>query len=189
MSQALQAIVKGRFPDGSETRSMFSFEWVAFTPAVQANISSYLGDFYTAAAPALSSDWDGYSVEVIELTGVLSDPLAEFPFVASGSVTGEMLPHTDAYLLIGKTQKKRTQGKKYLPGVPESLQNGGIVQPSALTDLVAAASAYIAVTGSGADELFPGVYDKAHQTFERFSGSRVPNVIATQRRRRQGRGI
>lgn len=189
MALALQAIVKGRFLDASETRSMFTFNITAFSAGVQASILDYLNDFYIAIAPAVSSDWDGYSVEIIELNGFESSPITEIPLIVSGSVGGEMLPHTDAYLIIGKTGKKKTQGKKYIPGVPETMQNGGIVVAGAITDLAAAAAIYVAPGGAGADQVDPGVYNKELSTFEPFTGYRVPNVTATQRRRRQGRGI
>lgn len=187
---AWQAIVKGRFPDGNETRTMFTFEATdAWGEGEHSALVTYLGAFYTAAAPSMSNDWDGYSVEVVKLDGFNAEPVEEFAFTASGSVSGEMLPHTCAYLLIGKTATKKTQGKKYIPGVPESLQNAGIAAVAAVEDMEDAAAAYIATTGTVPDRLVPGVYSKSRNSFHPFTGSRVPNVLATQRRRRQGRGI
>lgn len=112
------------------------------------------------------------------------------PYVFGGESISNPLPRQSAAVLIGRTATPRVQGRKFIGGLTENFQNGGVLDGVSTTALGGFAdvwtdSPFIAAGVS----IYPGVWHKASSEVIRFIGNRVDRFMGTQRRRKQGVGI
>jgi hypothetical protein len=191
MASAMQVVVRGHFGSGAQTRSIYTFadQTDLGTSVLNPVLSTYLTSLYATILAITSNAWSADAVDVNKVTGKLADPISSFDFVADGTAGGDELPQQDAYIVIGKTAIKRTLGRKFLPAIPESVQNAGLINSTARTALANYCALWTtAVTISGT-LLTPGTYNRKTSLFHAFTGYRVDPYTATQRRRRTGVGI
>jgi hypothetical protein len=164
---------------------MYTFaEVIGASPAdIEAALLVYLGGLYAAITSITSTAWGCDLVDVNLLTGHLSSPITSFVFSINGTSGGDELPQDDAYIVIGKTARKKTLGRKFLPGIPESYQNAGTINSGALAALVTYGGLYITPTTVGSVTLDPGVYNRKTSIFNTFVSFRADPYTANQRRR------
>lgn len=114
----------------------------------------------------------------------------------SGLGSSENTPPQVSYLATWKVGVKRVTAKKFIPGLMESMNNAGLINPAALSALTLYAAEYVgmkSVVVSGATVLLHlGVYAKEVQgtrAFYPFLTSIANSLAATQRRRKQSVGF
>lgn len=158
-------------------------------------IVSWAGDFYDEMAAEILPDIDDPDVYVDkvewetdhwEVTEEIGEGIAGTTFT-NGS---ESLPHQCAACLVGKTDRPRSRGRKFMPPFGEDRQAGGVFIGATLTALAAALVEYLApVSVFGVDTLEPGVASKVTGTFLPFVAGLVTDYARTQRRRTPGYGV
>jgi hypothetical protein len=185
MANALQCVVRGSYITGVPTRSMFTFEDINEFPTsgFVAALEAYFTAVYAPVIGITTTDWSTDSVDVNRLTARLSAPVTSFPFIVRGTTGGDSLPPSDAYIVVGKTNVKKTLGRKFLPGVPEIRQAIGTIDNTARAALDVFGGLWVAPLTVGAFTLTPGVYNRKTSIFHPFFAYRVDTYTATQRRR------
>ena len=108
---------------------------------------------------------------------------------SGGTGTGEALPTTAAALILLPTAKKRTQGRVYLGPFLEAAQSDSRWTGTVLTALADFATQLVlptTVTNDG--EARYVVYSRAQGDAHIPTSRRIVDIVASQRRRRLGRG-
>lgn len=108
----------------------------------------------------------------------------------NGTGGSEMLPHMDALLQTLNTQVPGVRGRKYTPGMVEGDQNNGLAGSTTVSRLAASLGEILAgFVVNPATQWYFGVISQKVGDFVTFSNTgKVTNLLATQRRRRIGRG-
>ena len=104
-----------------------------------------------------------------------------------GQKSGDALPQQMAAVIIGVTASRR-RAKKFIAGLCEDGQNGGILDNATLGVLRAFGDRWAAPLTSGDNPFFAGVCKRDGTGFETLTATRVDAVLGTQRRRKQGVG-
>lgn len=192
---AIKCAVRGYLPSGDEWRNVFFFKGVGdFTDTT---ITNWVTAQYSALDLAgMPTGFKVYGVDVsAHNTGMTdTDPLSWGPssFVSvslTGTSVGETLPPGDCYVIIGQTGTKHVLAKKFISGVLEANQNGGVVIPGVVPNLESFGDEWILPSadplGGGST---PCCWGPTHG-FTEIKSYRANNHIYHLRRRQQGRGI
>lgn len=185
-----KCVVKGRITSVGEFRLVFYGAKSDNAVSDQVMWTGYLDNFF---ATGFLAHWRNYvtlyAFEVYEWDGAEWQPKGEFAYSKVGtSATGDTLPYQNAAVLVGKTSKKRTFGRKFIPAILENDQTDSLLGSPMMTVLTTLAAAYLAVFTSGATSLTPAVWSKTLQLIP-FTGAVVDNIIGSQRRRKPNVGI
>jgi hypothetical protein len=113
---------------------------------------------------------------------------------AVGTVADEPIPTTSAAIITWYTLTagKRTRGRNYFAGTPESFQDGGLLEAAALALLATLAdelSTPIVAGGGGTGTWAMAIYSRSNATAVDVATSVVRSNLATQRGRRQRPGV
>lgn len=111
-----------------------------------------------------------------------------------GTVADEPIPTTSAAVIswYTATAGKRTRGRNYFCGLPESFQNGGLIEGAGQTALVALAdtlSDVIAAGAGGTGEWELCIYSRVNGTAVDVEVNVVRSNLGTMRTRRQRPGV
>lgn len=111
-----------------------------------------------------------------------------------GTVAEEPIPTTSAALITwySATAGKRTRGRNYFPGTPESFQDGGLLEAAAITLIQTLADTLadpIAAGGGGTGVWELCVYSRTNLTGVDVIESVVRSNLGTMRSRRQRPGV
>lgn len=118
--------------------------------------------------------WLGYDVTAMNLTGL---------------VAGDMTAFQAAILVTLKTAVKRTLGRKFFPGLAESLTTDGSLTVNAVNMMANVVGFLLqSVTFGAGGVAEPCILDK-HDVPHQFIGGVVGSIISTMRRRKPGYGI
>ena len=150
-----------------------------------------MDDMYTELAAVLKS------TITMGLCYVYKYNLGVWDLVGSGSpavtFTGasDMLPHGVAALVRAYTNHPRVIGRKYIGGLMEGAQTGGVWSAGVQTALAAFAGVWDnTVEVVAGEDLEPGIWSTAFASIAALSGEFAYSVYPVyQRRRRPGRGI
>lgn len=127
---------------------------------------------------------------LLDGNGAIDRIIGTRPLGVGGAQAQEMLPHMDAALTTSINDMGQIKGRKYYSGVVETQHSQGILNSAALTSLATYAGKFLpklSVTGGHTFQW--GVWSTPANAFRSTDGSaRVTNLLATQRRRRIGRG-
>lgn len=132
-NEGLKLVVRGRIGAGIEWRN--TFYGLTVSDYTNQSIEEWVTQQYSTIAAVTHSSVSIYAVDVAPRIN-LTDPLDPKGWGASDTVqvdwTGtnsasDALPPGDCYLVLAPTGVKHVIAKKYLPGVPENNQNGGVV--------------------------------------------------------------
>jgi len=131
--------------------------------------------------------WVGGKETVLETLGTRTWTLTTPP---SGGT--DAMPQMDAAIVNFRTLLPKTFGRKYIGGLLEAGQNGGVLTSTVVSALTSFGAAILADIVSGTITLKPGVVTYK-TTFSAlhwvpFAAAIVNSVIGTQRRRRINRG-
>jgi hypothetical protein len=130
-------------------------------------------------------------ISLVDIRTIDTASLEEFtePVGTAGSVQGDMLPPTNCALLrlITRFADRSRKGRVYLPGVPEGMQNEGVLSGELTILMGTLGLAMKSFTGLGmtADLIIHSRKTLANTDVEAV----IPhNYVCTQRRRGYGRG-
>lgn len=192
---AVKIVVRGLLPSNDEWRNVFFFKGVGdFT---NTSVTDWVTDLYTQLdMAAMPTGWKIYGADVsAHNTGMAdTDPLSwgpstYIPVTLAGSSVGETLPPGDCYVIVGQTGTKHVLGKKFVSGVLEGNQNGGVVIPAVVTNLTNFGNYWMTPAsdplGSGST---PCCWGPTHG-FSPIVSIRADTHVYHLRRRQQGRGI
>lgn len=111
-----------------------------------------------------------------------------------GTVADEPIPTTSAAVVswYTTTAGKRTRGRNYFPGLPESFQDGGLLEGAAITAIQTLADTLMDVIAAGAGgtgEWELCVYSRVNGTGVDVESNVVRSNLGTMRTRRQRPGV
>lgn len=185
-----KCVVKGRFGDNTEFRMIFyaAKSDDAVTDAVM--WTGYLNNVFQGGALGLwRNTMTLYEYEVYRWDGNEWQTSTTQAYSKVGTnPSDELLPHQSASVLVGKSAKKRTFGRKFWPGPLESQQSDGTLAGATITALAGVAAAWLQGYTSGAVTLTPGIWTKALDIIG-FTSAIVDSIIGSQRRRKPNVGI
>lgn len=181
-------VLKSGINGDDSMRNVFTVDSDQPDPPDAPDVQGYLDTVYTSDVLGfVSSNWQSTGVAIESPTGTGQwQYVAETQLIYAGTSAGEMLPRQSAPVIVGITASRR-RGKKFICGVIEGGQNGGLLDTVLQTHLVVAAQGYI-TTYAGTSTLVPGVCKPDGTDFLAFNSFRVDAILGTQRRRKQGVG-
>src|SRR5512136_1431482 len=155
------------------------------------DVADYLETIY---AQLVDRQTNAYYYDEITGFNVTQDrPLTpvEWPTLVAGTFSGPaQLPNQLALLAVARTEVNRRMGKKYWGGFTASDLTNGEWAVVLVEHGVLALAAYAVDSFVGHSTIFrPGVWDRVHSEFSKFTTATVYANPAVQRRRRQGEGI
>jgi hypothetical protein len=185
-----RAIVKATIASLVQARNMFTADVTEAGGDTAVDMwHVYLEAFYNDFLDQIHTNWVAYSVELQNLVGDQWVTFDEHAETWAGEATGDPLPNSVAYVLIGKALGVRKMGRKFLGVVPEVSNVGSMVATGVMAILADALLDYISpVTGIGGGILEPGIVDKLG-TFHPFIGGMVSSLLGSMRRRKPGIGM
>lgn len=164
---------------------------------VYAAVNDWLDDSYSDLNAHISNTFSpvDLKIDVVEFIGgvlTITRNLGLWPFIQTAfnpTGAGDTLPPGVALLVKFLTTVGKTYGRKFIGGLIEASQNGGV--PTGLLPAAAAAyatkilgGAIVAATGT----LDPGVMSERSDSFVPFTSADMGGTLAYQRRRRLGTG-
>lgn len=133
-----------------------------------------------------------FSFDTISIFNVTQDrPMTEEPFPALtvGTGSGAMGALQLAPLVKFGTETARSQGRKYLPPIIESIQTeGGTFNSTVLSNLIVYGAAAIVDLVVGTGIIRYGNYNSTLARFAEWTTVIIDDILRTQRRRVQGVG-
>lgn len=177
------------FINGTDmTRNVFTFSSEAGLPS-DTNLTAYFNSLWmTEMKDLVSNKWvtTRYIIEEPDVAGhwIYNH---EVPWVIAGVNTSDALPNQMAAVVVGVTASRR-RGKKFIYGICESDQVGGVLSSNAQYKLSLFAGVYKAGITVGGVSALAGVCKPDGTNFLEFGNARVNTILGTQRRRKQGVG-
>jgi hypothetical protein len=102
---------------------------------------------------------------------------------------GEQLPNQNAAVLVAKTTRPKSYGKKFFAGMTETDSTGSEWNAYTLTDMAAALLEYLLdIELAPSNTLTPGVPRSKFDVFLPFTTGIVDYIVGSQRRRKPGVG-
>lgn len=193
-----RGIVKGRLLDSVETRNMFTYKLTSANctdDEVALAIQQKMNELYSNLLGYLSEGFETTSCEAQKWTPASGGQpgywttLSEIAQAAAGLTASDISSFQTAALIVCRTLTKKVLGRKFIPGIPESLTADGEVTGSLLTALgyfLTGMLDFIVMGVGGA--AVPGVLDKSG-IFRPFISGVVGSVLSTMRRRKPGYGM
>lgn len=125
-------------------------------------------------------------MDVLNLDGTVNRNLATELHVDNGSQESEAMPAADSYFIQAATDRAKSLGRKYVPGMAENQVADGKVSPGALATLVLLGVEYVLGIDVGATGLLAaGVLSRVTAQFQEFTSALlVTDIPAYQRRRK-----
>lgn len=159
--------------------------------AVANDLEQELEALYTTISGSISIKLIPEEVTVINATRDEFVAVQQFSFGFAGA--GEYTPPQVAALVIGRTQKPRVQGRKYIPMIPEGINEDGNLTAASLVEFDAFAARFVSPldTPATGNAYTPGVckyQGPIAVEFNAFKEAKVIRGLRTQRRRTIGRG-
>lgn len=156
-------------------------------------VVSWIGNVYQPMRIQMSQTWSFVGIDVYNVTqdypiGFAAAPAAWNAPASRGPV--EVCPPGTAYFVSARTSRKRTYGRKFLPGIPETVNVNGRITGAALTALLSFAVNYVAQYASAQGITFnPGTLDRVTNVLLGFISGKAYADVAYQRRRKYGVGL
>lgn len=194
--EIIRAVLSYSHPAGSICQNAFTWE-LQDEDSSDAEILSAIDDWVDLSwVPGwdlfADSDVILYLVEVDVLTGagLVLRNIGEALHADAGTVAGDVMPAAVSGFLQADSERAKSYGRKYPPGVSESHATEGILSPAALGFLVTMLAATVLDIDVGiAGILAPGILSRVTSAFLEFTGGGyATDVPAYQRRRKPGVG-
>ena len=193
----LRVAVKFLDPNNNEAFNIFHFE----IDSLAVNSWSAVGDdlkvwFEAGYSPWLTNvaeSWTGVSFEILvrdavagEWNQVYTDTFDNL----DGTVVGDSLPALSVATFVSYPGSVRHWGFKNMPAPADAIASGGLIEPTALADLLITAL-FLSTGVVGVDTVMRvGVYTLAEELFRGFTGTiAASDVIGSRVTRKVGRGI
>lgn len=185
-----RGVLRGVLAGVTQTINVFTFHTDTGHVLTLDEFQDYLEALYDISFLAIIANaWSATSIAVTQADGSGGwDTLGERPFTIVGTSGDDNCPQQIAYVVVGITAG-RARGKKFIAGVPEGMQENGVVDGVAMTQLNDYGGLYAGGISTGDGLLQCGTCDENGNNFHAFVGYRVNTIVGTQRRRKQGVGI
>lgn len=183
-------------PNGSVAQNVFIYE---VQDAVVAD-ADLLDDYQQWFFADWINDWqdiandgcvcDYLEFDVLNGDGTVSRNIGPHDFDSAGVLTGEAASAGVAAYIQATSERTKSLGKKYLPGLDETMITDGKLNATAIAKLALLLAEYIEVVPVGTSAMLaPGVLSRVTQTFQEFTGAGyITDIPAYQRRRKPGVG-
>lgn len=185
-----RAIMDGLAQNSAMVRYVYTLSSNTVGVPPDAAIQAYLDAMWSTAMLAnVSTSWSNQRVIIETPSAGHWGYVHEFVYSKAGTNAGvnDVLPNQVAAVVVGITASRR-RGKKFIYGMVEGNQGGGVWSGGLLSALQDFAEAYTTETSVDSTVLTPGVVRSDGTDFLEFNGFRVDSVAGTQRRRKQGVG-
>lgn len=196
IGEIIRSVVSYSHPNGGTMQNVFMHQ-----------VSGEAGDdsdIFTALTNEIELDWlDTWNnfasvvveaflieVDVINPDGTVDRNLGLKNISVSGGQAGQVTASGVAAYTQAFTDKPKTRGRKFWPGLDELIISDGALDPLVVADLlVLAAKVVLEIEFGVQGQLISGVLARVLQEFEPFNGNVVTTDIpAYQRRRKEGVG-
>jgi hypothetical protein len=152
--------------------------------------AEWLEAMFTPIASIIINTVDNQDNEIFSWSGTDWVLVGSFRSEVGGSATtADILPRQVAAVIIGKTATPRSQGRKFIGGLVNSVQSAGQLTDAARSTLDDFALAWTSPFTGTAHGLNPGVFHALTHAIIPFVGRRVDQILGTQRKRKHGVGI
>lgn len=192
----VRCVLSYTVPNGSVAQNVFFWEnSVATGPdaTLLAAMSAWCNTTW-------GNDWDGFASDDVEMILVEVDLMNGDGTVARnigsdvishvGALTHDTLAPGIAAYMQAETERTKSLGKKYIPGLSEDVVTDGVLTAGGLASLALLFATYIdPITWATTAVLTPGVLSRVTLSFQEFIGSGyLTDVPAYQRRRKPNVG-
>jgi len=194
--------VTAKMTDANGSLIMNVFYWIganttpvtesAFLTAVEAHISA----MYEAMDTYLPNTLTPYEIEADIMHFVSGKLVTKAPVGtiawttwAGGEGSTDGLPQQDSALVNFPTLIPGVVGRKYIGPLVEAAQNAGVAVGGLLAELATFGGLYLGALTVSGETFWSGVMSTKTAGFVGFVTDVVRSVIATQRRRKVGRGV
>jgi hypothetical protein len=151
-------------------------------------IAAALDTAYTNIADEIPDDVSFTSIQTWNVTQ--DRPMLEsaWPVLTVGGAGADQTPYPVAPLVLFPTGAARSQGRKFLPPFSEGGMTNGLLTAGVMTKLAGYAADILSnVVGPDWLAIF-GNWSPSKARFADWVGAILTDILATQRRRRRGRG-
>lgn len=153
------------------------------------DLSPKLEDVYSDILSVLSNNLSFVSIDFYDVTA--ARPMADVPWptLTQASDSGDRLPQACSAMVLYRTGVRRTMGRKFFGPLTAGQTVDGKLISTAVTAFITAGSHLLTSflgAGSG-NSWLPGI-PAAGAHFWSFEDCTVKDIVAYQRRRREGRG-
>jgi hypothetical protein len=196
VGEIIRAAVLYDIANASEAQNVFT--WVLTGGnETDANVVSYLSSWFTNSwgdkwADLASQDNNivGLIIDVINADGTVKRSLGTETLAVQGTVAGTTDSAAVSGFMYNNTERPKTRGRKFVPGLADSVVQGGAIQPLPLADLALLAILWLQdVALTGGASLSPGVLSTVDALFYLFSAVvAITDIPAYQRRRKPNVG-
>lgn len=191
--QVIQVTLRGEWPGGDEAQQVIYLVNDGDSNAADADVLTaadlYMIDAYNDILTYVSNSFSWLTIRVYNITQ--DKPIGDqaLSTTVTGTSVTQPLPYQCSGLVSFPTKKKKTVGKKYIPGLTEGAQDdANALLSAAVDDLQDLGDTLVDGFTAGGQEFIPGTYNLATQTFTKFESAIARGGIYTQRRRRPGVG-
>jgi hypothetical protein len=155
---------------------------------LHAAVTAHLDDMYGAIVTHIPNDTDFVAIETWNLTQ--DRPIYEtgWDSLTGGTSSADSYASQTAPLVLLNTQAPRSQGRKFLPSFTETDIVDGKVSPTAVSNITTFAGYILSEILGDTWGMSFGNWNKTLSRFAPYIGAIVSDILATQRRRRRGRG-
>lgn len=193
MSSLYQAVLKGAYANGAQTRMVFNCQANGADSSEDVNaIGDWMKHLIVNMQPIQAPEhaWWGFDVNAPDTPG-------KWKPVASGIITGGggtgsngYNSNQDAAVALAKTKVKRALGRKFIPGIVDALIANGALTSTGFNFLLQFLFAWISdFLATNGVMVSPRVYSKKNDAWDNIYGGFADQVPGTQRRRKQGVGM
>ena len=189
--QIVKLEVKGTLFGAVQTRNVFYYGADTTTPGTQQadelaqNLEILVDDFSNLAIPAMTF----YEIGVSYWTGTQWQPLLDYPMSISGKETGsDICSYQTAGLMRAITSVIKATGRKFLPGIAESVTLDSQFIAGVALIIVGILADYLSVVQIQFVNWYPGIPSK-NAAFAPFTSATWSSLLSTMRRRKPGYGI
>lgn len=172
-----------------------TYHYQAITPGaiddlvVSTSLAEKLDDAYANLVPLLSTEFTFDNILVWNVTQDRPMQTLDWPTLVGGSQSTATMPYQVAALVLFRTNRARSQGRKYLPPMVEQANaGGGVLSTAALTAVDLYGDTIITPAVAGGGTYYPCNYRYSTALVSRWTNFEVGVRFRTQRRRVAGVG-
>lgn len=195
LNDVIRASVKADYDFADDVVNVFWFRLTTVIDGSDATLEvdavAIIESLFANIAGSIGSKLAQDNVTLINKTQ--DEFIGEAALTTNFNGAGDVLPLQCAALVIGRTAKPRTQGRKYLGPLPEGVQQDGILTAASRIEFDAFAAEYVAPLSPASGNVWEAGVAKLGAggvlvSFEPFKEGKALGAIRTQRRRTLGRG-
>jgi len=156
------------------------------------DILAQMDSMYDTIQPEIPSDVTFVDIDIMNVVREYVYAARPWPNQTVGGGTGDTMPEQNCALVVGRTNRTKTVGRKFLGPFIEAANNDGAWRSTLTAMLADYIDQYLADIVVGLSQrLVPGVahyFNNVFQRFTEFSEAYTSSGVYTQRRRRRGVG-